>query len=446
MLSVLTALNHFLWSGPVLILLGCVHLLFTFRLKFPQRLTFRAVRLSVSPDPDTPKTKESLSGFAALATTLAATLGTGNIVGVSTAIALGGPGALFWCWVTGILGMATAYGECFLSCLFRQRGPDGTPVGGPMYVLEHGLGKRRLAVLYAVCIVAAALGVGCTTQAGAISDALGACWDISPHITGIAAAFLAGIVIVGGIRSIGNFCVRIVPALGFFYIICCLILLWLTRGSVPAALSLILERAFHPGAAIGGFVGSTLQSTLRFGVARGLFTNEAGIGTASIPAAASNSSPRRQGLISMTAVFWDTVVMCALTGLVVVANMIENPASIAGYGPGGLTMAAFAQLPFFGKEILSASLAAFALTTLIGWCYFGEKGTEYLFGKRFLGCYHFIYIVMAYLGAVMPMSLIWEMTDLINGIMVFPNVIALFLLRKRIEAPHAIRAKPPGRI
>ncbi len=240
---------------------------------------------------------------------------------------------------------------------------------------------------------------------------------------------------MGGIRSIGNFCVRIVPALGIFYIICCLVLLWLTRGSVPAALSLILERAFHPGAAIGGFVGSTLQSTLRFGVARGLFTNEAGIGTASIPAAASNASPRRQGLISMTAVFWDTVVMCALTGLVIVANMIEHPASIAGYGPGGLTMAAFAQLPFFGKEILSASLAAFALTTLIGWCYFGEKGTEYLFGKRFLGCYHFIYIVMAYLGAVLPMSLIWEMTDLINGIMVFPNVIALLLLRKRIETP-----------
>lgn len=433
MLSFLEALNHFLWSGPVLILLGAAHLLFTIRLKFPQRLTFQAIRLSVSADEDAPEDEKNLSGFAALATTLAATLGTGNIVGVSTAIALGGPGALFWCWITGILGMATAYAECFLSCLFRRKKPDGTSVGGPMYILEYGLGRRGLAVFYALCTLFAALGVGCTTQASAISDAVGACWQISPHITGIAAAVLTGFVIIGGIKSIGSFCVRIVPFLGFFYIGCCLVLLWLTRGSIPAALSLILERAFHPGAAFGGFVGSTLQSTLRFGIARGLFTNEAGIGTASIAAAASSSSPRRQGLISMTAVFWDTVIMCALTGIVVVANMIQNPASISGYSSGGLTMAAFALLPFYGEELLSVSLVAFALTTLIGWCYFGEKGTEYLFGERWIPAYHFCYIIMAYLGAVIPMGLVWGMTDLINGIMVFPNLIALFFLRKKIS-------------
>lgn len=433
MLSFLEALNHFLWSGPVLILLGAAHLLFTIRLKFPQRLTFQAIRLSVSADEDAPEDEKNLSGFAALATTLAATLGTGNIVGVSTAIALGGPGALFWCWITGILGMATAYAECFLSCLFRRKKPDGTSVGGPMYILEYGLGRRGLAVFYALCTLFAALGVGCTTQASAISDAVGACWQISPHITGIAAAVLTGFVIIGGIKSIGSFCVRIVPFLGFFYIGCCLVLLWLTRDSIPAALSLILERAFHPGAAFGGFVGSTLQSTLRFGIARGLFTNEAGIGTASIAAAASSSSPRRQGLISMTAVFWDTVIMCALTGIVVVANMIQNPASISGYSSGGLTMAAFALLPFYGEELLSVSLVAFALTTLIGWCYFGEKGTEYLFGERWIPAYHFCYIIMAYLGAVIPMGLVWGMTDLINGIMVFPNLIALFFLRKKIS-------------
>ena len=433
MLSSLEALNHFLWSAPVLILLGAAHLLFTFRLKFPQRLTFHAIRLSVSADESAPKDEKNLSGFAALATTLAATLGTGNIVGVSTAIALGGPGALFWCWLTGILGMATAYAECFLSCLFRHTKPDGTTVGGPMYILEHGLKNRSLAILYALCTLAAALGVGCTTQANAISDAIGACWKISPHITGITAAVLTGFVIIGGIKSIGSFCVRIVPFLGFFYIGCCLVLLWMTRDAVPAALSLILERAFHPGAALGGFAGSTLQSTLRFGIARGLFTNEAGIGTASIAAAASSSSPRRQGLISMTAVFWDTVVMCALTGIVIVANIIQAPSSIAGYSLGGLTMAAFARLPFFGEELLSLSLVAFALTTLIGWCYFGEKGTEYLFGEKWIPAYHFCYILMAYLGAIIPMSLVWGMTDLINGIMVFPNLIALFLLRKKIS-------------
>ena len=435
MFSGLESLNTFLWSGPVLLLLGAVHLLFTIRLKFPQKLTFQAIRLSVTADEESPKDEKNLSGFAALATTLAATLGTGNIVGVSTAIALGGPGALFWCWITGILGMATSYAECFLSCLFRRRKPDGTSLGGPMYILEHGLHKKSLAILYASCTLLAALGVGCTTQASAISDAIGACWNISPHITGILAAVFTGFVIVGGIKSIGNFCVRIVPFLGFFYIGCCLVLLWITRSSVPAAISLILERAFHPGAAFGGFVGSTLQSTLRFGIARGLFTNEAGIGTASIAAAASTASPRRQGLISMTAVFWDTVVMCALTGIVVVANILQNPASIQGYSAGGLTMAAFSLLPFCGEELLSLSLVAFALTTLIGWCYFGEKGTEYLFGEKWISAYHFCYIIMAYLGAVIPLGLVWGITDLINGIMVFPNVIALLLLRKRIEVP-----------
>lgn len=432
MLSSLESLNHFLWSGPVLILLGAVHLLFTLRLKFPQKLTFQAIRLSITSDDSAPKDEKNLSGFAALATTLAATLGTGNIVGVSTAIALGGPGALFWCWITGILGMSTAYAECYLSCLFRRKRADGTAIGGPMYVLEDGLHRKGLALLYALCLLFAALGVGCTTQSSAISDAIGACWNISPHITGILAAVFTGFVIIGGIKSIGNFCVRIVPVLGFFYIGCCLLLLWMTRNSLPAALTLIFQRAFHPGAALGGFVGSTLQTALRFGVARGLFTNEAGIGTASITAAASASSPRRQGLISMTAVFWDTVVMCALTGIVIVANMIQNPASIAGYSSGGLMMAAFSMLPFYGEELLSVALVAFALATLVGWCYFGEKGCEYLFGEKGIPIYHFCYIIMAYLGAVLPMGLVWGVTDLVNGIMVFPNVFALFLLRKRI--------------
>lgn len=433
MFSVLEAFNHFLWSGPVLVLLGTAHLLFTVRLKFPQRQTFKAIRLSVSADESAAKDEKNLSGFAALATTLAATLGTGNIVGVSTAIALGGPGALFWCWLTGILGMATSYAECYLSCLFRRKLEDGTTVGGPMYILAYGLNNRPLAALYAFCTLLAALGVGCTTQSNAISDAIGACWSISPHITGILAAVFAGFVVIGGIRSIGNFCVKIVPFLGFFYIGCCLILLWMMRESVPGAISLIMDRAFHPGAAIGGFAGSTLQSTLRFGIARGLFTNEAGIGTASIAAAASSSSPRRQGLISMTAVFWDTVVMCALTGILVVANILQNPSSITGYSQGGLTMAAFSMLPFYGEELLSVSLVAFALTTLIGWCYFGEKGTEYLFGRKWIPAYHFCYILMTYLGAVIPMGMVWGFTDLINGIMVFPNVIALFLLRDKIH-------------
>lgn len=433
MLDFLELFNTFLWSGPVLILLAAAHLLFTVRLRFPQRWTLKALKLSVTPEnngADSP----NLSGFATLATTLAATLGTGNIVGVSTAIALGGPGALFWCWVTGIFGMATSYAECYLSGLYKKTRADGTTVGGPMYVMEYGLRKKGLAVLYAFCTLLAAFGVGCTPQANAIADAAASCWNLSPHLVGIVAAAFAGIVVIGGIRSIGKFCVKVVPVLGFFYIGCCLVLLFLNRGALPAAISLVLERAFSPGAAIGGFVGSTLQNTLRFGIARGLFTNEAGIGTAAIAAAASTASPKRQGLISMTAVFWDTVVMCALSGLVVVSHIINNPAMIEGYSVGNLTLSAFSILPH-GETLLSLALVAFALTTMIGWCYFGEKGAEYLFGNKGIPVYHFIYIIMAYFGAIIPLNLVWGLTDLINAVMVLPNVFLLFMMRKQIKPP-----------
>lgn len=433
MFSMLESFNTFLWSGPILIMLAGIHFFYTLKLRFPQRLTFKAIRLSVTPEAND-GSSPNLSGFATLATTLAATLGTGNIVGVSTAIALGGPGALFWCWITGIFGMATSYAECYLSGLFKQKRADGTTVGGPMYVMEHGLGRKSLAAFYAFCTLLAAFGVGCTTQANAIADATQSVWNLSPHIVGIAAATLTGIVILGGIRSIGNFCVKIVPLMGFFYIGCCLVLLYLNRGALPAALQLVITRAFTPGAALGGFVGSTLQSSLRFGVARGLFTNEAGIGTGAIAAAASTASPQRQGLISMTAVFWDTVVMCAISGLVVVSYLINNPAATAQYSDGNLTLAAFSTLPY-GEVILSGSLALFALTTLIGWSYFGEKGAEYLFGSKGIPIYHLIYIIMAYVGAVIPMSLVWGLTDLINATMVFPNVITLFMLRKLVKPP-----------
>lgn len=433
MVETLESLNTFLWSGPVLILLAATHLLFTFRLRFPQRLTLKAIRLSITPE-QTSQSNPNLSGFATLATTLAATLGTGNIVGVSTAIALGGPGALFWCWITGVLGMATAYAECYLSGLFKKTKPDGTTVGGPMYVMEQGLKNKPLAIFYAACILFAAFGVGCTTQANAIADAAVSCFHISPHIIGIAAATFAGIVIIGGIRSIGNFCVKVVPVMGFFYIGCCLILLFLNRNALLPALALIIDRAFHPGAALGGFIGSTLQSALRFGIARGLFTNEAGIGTGAVAAAASTASPKRQGMISMTATFWDTVIMCAISGLVVVAHLINSPTSAKNYSAGNLTLSAFAILPH-GEIILSATLVIFALTTMIGWCYFGEKGAEYLFGEKGISIYHFIYIIMAYVGAIIPLNLVWGVTDFINAIMVFPNVFLLFMLRKLIKRP-----------
>ena len=271
MLSILEYINQLLWGFPVLILLSSAHLYFTAKLKFPQKLTLKAIRLSVTPEKE--GKGANLSGFAALATTLAATLGTGNIVGVSTAIAIGGPGALFWCWITGILGMATCYAECYLSVLFKKQKPDKTYVGGPMYVLEKGLHCRGLGIVYALCALFAAFGVGCTTQSSAITEAVNTIAPVSPHIIGILAAFTAGLVILGGVKSIGKFCTRMVPALGFFYIACCLYLLVLNRDFLLSGISLIVSSAFRTKAAAGGFIGSTLQSAARFGIARGLVTH-----------------------------------------------------------------------------------------------------------------------------------------------------------------------------
>lgn len=434
--SLLENINGLLWNGPILLLLSATHLFFTFRL-MPQRRTLKAIRLSVTPEKE--KEKGGLSGFATLATTLAATLGTGNIVGISTAIALGGPGALFWCFLTGLFGMATAYAECYLSGLYKKRLPDGSYVGGPMYVLEQGVRPRRLGMtlgkFYAMCVICAAIGAGCTTQASAIADAAHSTWNISPYLTGVAAAVLTGMVILGGIKSIGRFCTRLVPPLSFLYMGACILLLWQNRSFLLPSLSLILSSAFTGRAAGGGFVGSSFLLAARFGIARGLFTNEAGIGTAAIAAGAADSpKPERQALISMTAVFWDTIIMCTLTGFTIISSMLAHPGSAEGFSDGGLTHAAFRFLPG-GSAFLTLSLMAFALATLVGWCYLGEKGVAYLFGETGVHSYHLIYIVMIYIGAILPMGLIWSFTDLVNAIMVFPNVLALFLLFRSVKRP-----------
>ncbi len=377
----------------------------------------------------------NLSPFSALATTLAATLGTGNIIGVSTAVALGGPGAIFWCWITGILGMSTAYSECYLSVLYRSRNDDGTYKGGPMYVLKNGLHNQTLGRLYALCTLAAAFGVGCTTQANSVTQAAAASFRLSPHLVGITLAFLTGLVILGGMKSIANLCERTVPAISFVYLFGCGLLLILYREVLPAACLLIIKDAFSFTSAAGGMAGATLQHAVRYGIARGLFTNEAGIGTSAIAAAASHvDEPRIQAYVSMTAVFWDTVVMCLITGLVIVCNILYDPASVAGVNETGLTAAAFTHLPYVGDSFLTISLAAFAVTTLIGWSYFGEKATEYLVGKKGIPLYKLAYILMIYFGAVIPMHLVWESTDLINALMVFPNVLALYCLRNRIKS------------
>ncbi len=432
MLEIIKNTNNFIWGVPLLFVLMGTHIYFTWKLRAPQRKIFYAIRLSLGMEETG---NNNLSPFSALATTLAATLGTGNIIGVSTAVALGGPGAIFWCWITGILGMATAYSEFYISVLFRTRKKDGTYVGGPMYVLQNGLHNRTLGSFYAICTLVAAFGVGCTTQSNSVSQAAAASFRISPHIIGIVLAVTTGAVILGGIKVIGNLCERAVPAISFVYLFGCFLLLILYRRQLPGACLWILKDAFSFSSIAGGFVGSTLQLSLRYGIARGLFTNEAGIGTSAIAAAASGvCEPKHQAYVSMTAVFWDTVVMCLVTGLVIVSNMLYDPASVQNLPETGLTAAAFSHLPYVGDAFLTISLMAFAVTTLIGWSYFGEKATEYLVGNKGIPYYKLIYIVMIYLGAIIPMNLVWECTDLINGLMVVPNVLALCFLRRHITS------------
>lgn len=449
-MEIIEKINFFLWNYPLLFLLMGTHLYFTIKLNFPQLKIAKALKLSITPEaslsnsidetltchdrPGNPPSAKPISTFGALATTLAATLGTGNIIGVSTAVALGGPGAVFWCWITGVLGMATSYAECYLGSLFKERNHDNAFVGGPMYVIKNGLHKKGLAAFYAVCTLFAAFGVGCTTQSNSLTQTTTLTWGLSPHFVGIVAAVVAGMVLLGGIQSISKVCTRLVPVLGFLYIAGCLILLFLNRSVLMECIITILSCAFNPNAALGGTTGTTLVFAARYGIARGLYTNEAGIGTASIAAASSDTSnPSRQAFVSMTAVFWDTVVMCLLSGLVIVANMLTHPETLEGVNETGLAAAAFQFLPIGGNTFLSLALVAFAITTLIAWSYLGERAVEYLFGNKFISFYKLCYIVMIYIGAVIPLDVVWQCTDLVNAVMVVPNVIALFALQKYIN-------------
>lgn len=429
--SLIRKLNEFLWSAPLLILLSGAHIYFTLLLRFPQRNIGKAIRLSLHPGKSSSK---NFSMFATLSTTLAATLGTGNIVGVSTAIALGGPGAIFWCWLTGVLGMATSYAECFLSVRFRHQDSNGIYHGGPMYIWENGLHNKSFGKIYAFLTFLAAFFVGCFTQANSITQTNELTFHLSPYLTGLLTVVLIGFVILKGNHAIANACMKIVPLLAILYTAACLYLLFQNHTAILPAIKLILTHALAPRAAVSGTVGSSLMLTARFGIARGLFTNEAGIGTAAITAAATEETdPVRQAYVSMTAVFWDTVVMCLLSGLVIVTNLILHPESIQNVADGSWVDAAFAYLPFGGNTFLSLCLTAFAITTLIGWSYMGQQAYHYLSEKDNVLPYKFAYLAMIFLGAILPLSFVWECADLINACMVIPSVSALFLLQHHLK-------------
>ena len=417
--------SGFIWGWPLIILLLGTHIYLTIRLRFPQRYIFKAIRLSVTKDS---AASGDVSQFGSLATALAATIGTGNIIGVATAIALGGPGAVFWCWLTGVFGISTKYAEGLLAIKYRIQGPDGKMLGGPMYALERGLGWKWMAILFALFTSIAAFGIGSTVQANAIATTLHEAYNVSPYISGTVVCLLAAAVILGGIKSIARVCSFLVPFMACFYVLGCLYILFVNAAYLWPALQLICQSAFEPEAAGGGFVGSTLIMTARYGIARGLFSNESGMGSAPIVAAAAQTrNPVRQALVSSSGTFWDTVVICALTGLVIVSSVIAHP-DIDFTNGATLTKDAFAKIPFVGRPLLTFGLLTFAFSTSLGWSYYGERAVEYLKGNRWMTGYRVLYIASMFLGCVMNLTLVWNFADCINGLMTIPNLLSLLFL------------------
>jgi len=425
-------LNEYLWGPPMLILLFGTHLFLTFRTRFIQRYIIKAIKLSVTKD----KTSVGeISQFGALTTALAATIGTGNIVGVSTAVALGGPGAVLWCWLTGVFGIATKYSEALLSVKYRVKTSDGTMLGGPMYALENGLGQKWLAVLFCIFTAIAAFGIGNTTQANSISIMVNESFNVSPYITGSILAVLTGFVILGGVKSIARVCERLVPFMAIFYVLGCIIILVLNSSYVLPAIALIFESAFTPQAAGGGFIGASIMMAARYGIARGLFSNESGLGSAPIVAAAAQTkNPVRQALVSATGTFWDTVIVCAMTGIVVVSSIMSNPAATEGLKGAALTKIAFDQIPVVGPIVLTVGLLTFVFSTILGWSYYGERAIEYLFGKVAIMPYRFLWVIAVFVGSIMTLDLVWAMADAMNALMAIPNLISLLLLSGVIVA------------
>ena len=419
------SVSSLLWGWPMMILLLGTHIFLTIRLRCPQRKLFTAIRLSIKRDKDA---SGDVSQFGALATALAATIGTGNIIGVATAIALGGPGAVFWCWITGVFGIATKYAEGLLAIKYRVQTPTGKMLGGPMYALEKGLGWKTMAILFAIFTMIASFGIGNTVQANAIATIANNTYGISPWIMGAVVCGLTAAVIIGGVKSIAKVCGMLVPFMALFYILGCIYILFVNHNYVWPAISLILKCAFSPEAAGGGFAGSSIMMVARYGLARGLFSNESGLGSAPIVAAAAQTrNPVRPALVSSTGTFWDTVIICALTGIVIVSSIIAYP-DISYHDGAALTKMAFGKIPYVGEPLLSFGLLTFAFSTILGWSYYGERAVEYLKGKKWSYVYRLLYIVAVYVGSIASLNIVWNIADCMNALMAIPNLLSLLFL------------------
>ncbi|MFV0293459.1 MAG: alanine/glycine:cation symporter family protein [Paracoccus sp. (in: a-proteobacteria)] len=422
-------LNGVVWGVPMIVLILGTGLYLQIRLGFmPLRKIgygFRMIRKSRKPDDDA---AGEITPFAALMTALSATIGTGNIAGVATAIALGGPGAVFWMWMTAFVGMATKYAEVVVAVKYREIDDQGEHAGGPMYAIKNGLGKGWgwLAVAFAVFGGLAGFGIGNMVQSNSISEAMGTAFGIPGWISGVALAILTGAVVLGGIRRIGAVAERLIPAMAIIYIIAVLVVLLLNLSALPGALMTIITSAFTPTSAVGGFAGAAVMHGIRFGVARGIFSNEAGLGTAGIAqAAGATRDPVYSGMIGMMGTFIDTIIICTMTALAIMVTGVWT----SGVSGAALSAAAFeASLPGFGEELLAILLAVFAFTTILGWAYYGEKCWEFLFGSKAELPFRVMWTLAVFVGTIVSLDFAWLVADTLNALMAIPNLISLIAL------------------
>ncbi len=423
--EVFVQVSSFLWGWPMIILLLGTHVFLTFRLGIPQRKIFTGIRMSLQKDHGA---TGDVSQFGALSTALAATIGTGNIVGVATAVALGGPGAVLWCWLTGLFGMSTKYAEALLAVKYRVKGADGHYYGGPMYALERGLGMKWLAMLFAIFTALASFGIGCTVQANSIALLAKETFGVPTWIVGIFVCVLTACVILGGVKAIAKVCTVLVPFMAALYVLGCIAILCMNGNYVWPAIEIIVQSAFNPSAAGGGFVGATVMMAARYGIARGLFSNESGMGSAPIVAAAAQTrNPVRQALVSSTGTFWDTVIICAMTGIVLVSSILAHP-DISYEDGAALTKVAFSKIPYIGAPLLTFGILTFAFSTILGWSYYGESAVNYIEKRKTNRFYRILYIVFLFFGSIINLDIIWNIADCMNALMAIPNLVALLLL------------------
>ena len=428
--KLVATLSSIVWGAPMLVLLVGTGIYLTIILKGMQFWALpHAMKLIFHKEHDG---EGEISHFAALMTALAATVGIGNIVGVATAITLGGPGAVFWMWMTGLVGMATKYSEAVLAVKYRQKGHHHGFKGGPMYYLTYGLNMPKLGMAFAIFTAIAAFGIGNMTQANAVAQILNSEMAVPTWITGVVLLTLTAVVILGGIKSIGNFTSFLVPFMILIYVAVSLVILAMNLDKLGSAFGLIFYHAFNPIAAGSGFVGATMAAAIRYGVARGVFSNESGLGSAPIAAAAAKTNdPVRQALVSMTQTFIDTLVVCTMTALII----LISPFWQQGVSPSALTMQSFQlYLGSFGGIVVIISTVLFAYSTILGWSYYGEKAFEYIFGERFIRLYRVLFIAGVMVGSMMKLEFVWNFSDLTNGMMAIPNLIALLLLSKVISS------------